>query len=67
MWLTLVDQSDVGCASLQFGSNVNFIFECDDLKYASPATVSRTAMLFLSEEAVDLGLIVKVGMRNRGL
>ena len=34
---------------IQFGSNVNFIFECDDLKFASPATVSRTAMLFLSE------------------
>ena len=44
---------------IQFGSNVNFIFECDDLKFASPATVSRTAMLFLSEEAVDPQLIVK--------
>ena len=44
---------------IQFGSNVNFIFECDDLKFASPATVSRTAMLFLSEEAVDPSLIVK--------
>lgn len=44
---------------IQFGSNVNFIFECDDLKFASPATVSRTAMLFLSEEAVDPELIVK--------
>ena len=44
---------------IQFGSNVNFIFECDDLKFASPATVSRTAMLFLSEEAVDPTLIVK--------
>ena len=44
---------------IQFGSNVNFIFECDDLKFASPATVSRTAMLFLSEEAVEPSLIVK--------
>ena len=43
---------------IQFGSNVNFIFKCDDLKFASPATVSRTAML-LSEEAVDPSLIVK--------
>ena len=44
---------------IQFGSNVNFIFECDDLKFASPATVSRTAMLFLSEEAVNPSFIVK--------
>lgn len=26
---------------IQFGSNVNLIFECDSLTYASPATVSR--------------------------
>jgi dynein heavy chain 2 len=26
---------------IQFGSNVNLIFECDSLAYASPATVSR--------------------------
>lgn len=28
---------------IQFGSNVNLIFECDSLAYASPATVSRWA------------------------
>lgn len=28
---------------IQFGSNVNLIFECDSLTYASPATVSRCA------------------------
>jgi len=26
---------------IQFGTNVNLIFECDNLLYASPATVSR--------------------------
>jgi hypothetical protein len=26
---------------IQFGSNVNLIFECDSLAYASPATISR--------------------------
>lgn len=26
---------------IQFGSNINLIFECDSLAYASPATVSR--------------------------
>lgn len=31
---------------IQFGSNVNLIFECDSLTYASPATVSRCAWHF---------------------
>lgn len=39
---------------IQFGPNVNFIFECNDLVYASPATVSRMGMIYLSEEAMDV-------------
>eukprot|EP00898_Chlorokybus_atmophyticus_P001659 jgi/Chlat1/2494/Chrsp175S08714 len=58
-----------------FGNNVNFIFECHDLKFASPATVSRTGcmrvctslmippampgMLFLSEENLDLRTLLQ--------
>jgi dynein heavy chain 2 len=38
---------------IQFGSNVNFIFETHDLSSASPATISRMGMLFLSSE--DIG------------
>eukprot|EP00756_Hemistasia_phaeocysticola_P023549 Hpha_TRINITY_DN15900_c0_g17::TRINITY_DN15900_c0_g17_i1::g.73779::m.73779/K10414/DYNC2H, DNCH2; dynein heavy chain 2, cytosolic len=38
---------------IQFGPNVNFIFETHSLQYASPATVSRMGMIFLSEEDVD--------------
>ena len=38
---------------IQFGPNVNFIFETHSLSYASPATVSRVGMIFLSEEDVD--------------
>lgn len=38
---------------IQFGSNVNFVFETHSLEYASPATVSRMGMIFLSEEDVD--------------
>lgn len=34
---------------IQFGPNVNFIFETHDLKYASPATVSRMGMIYFSE------------------
>lgn len=32
---------------IQFGSNVNFIFETDNLSYASPATVSRMGIIYL--------------------
>ena len=32
---------------IQFGNNVNFIFESHDLSCASPATISRMGMLFL--------------------
>ena len=32
---------------IQFGDNVNFIFETDSLAHASPATVSRMGMLFI--------------------
>jgi len=39
---------------IQFGTNVNFIFETDNLRFASPATISRLTMIFLSEEDVDV-------------
>uniref|UniRef100_A0A183FTN3 AAA_6 domain-containing protein n=1 Tax=Heligmosomoides polygyrus TaxID=6339 RepID=A0A183FTN3_HELPZ len=32
---------------IQFGSNVNFLFETDSLQFASPATVSRMGMIFI--------------------
>jgi len=32
---------------IQFGPNVNFVFETHDLSCASPATVSRMGMIFL--------------------
>ena len=35
---------------IQFANNVNFIFECHSLQYASPATVSRCGMLLMSDE-----------------
>jgi len=44
---------------ISFGDNVNFIFETNDLKYASPATVSRMGMIFMSEEDVDVNRLVK--------
>jgi len=32
---------------IQFGPNVNFMFETHDLSFASPATISRMGMIFL--------------------
>eukprot|EP00762_Andalucia_godoyi_P006467 ANDGO_02875.mRNA.1 Cytoplasmic dynein 2 heavy chain 1 len=43
---------------IQFGPNVNFVFECDHLRYASPATVSRMGMIFLSDEDMPVGALV---------
>lgn len=44
---------------IQFGNNVNFMFECHTLRFASPATVSRCSMIFLSEEDVDVANLIK--------
>ena len=35
---------------IQFGTNVNFIFETHSLEFASPATISRCGMIYLSED-----------------
>lgn len=32
---------------IQFGNNVNFIFESTDLTFASPATISRMGMIYI--------------------
>lgn len=50
---------------ISFGDNVNFIFETNDLRFASPATVSRLGMIFLSEEDVDIGRITKTWINKQ--
>ena len=50
---------------IAFGSNVNFIFETNDMKYASPATVTRLGMIFLSEEDVDVGRVTKTWLKKQ--
>ena len=44
---------------IKFTDNVNFVFETSDLAHASPATVSRMGMIFLSEEDVDTKALVR--------
>ena len=44
---------------ISFGSNVNFLFETHDLKFASPATVSRMGMIFLSDDDLDVTRLVQ--------
>uniref|UniRef100_A0A8C3BC42 Cytoplasmic dynein 2 heavy chain 1 n=1 Tax=Cairina moschata TaxID=8855 RepID=A0A8C3BC42_CAIMO len=50
---------------IQFGSNVNFIFETHDLSCASPATISRMGMIFLSDEDIDLNSLIKSWLRSQ--
>ena len=42
---------------INFGSNVNFIFETDSLKFASPATVSRMGIIYMNQEDLDINSI----------
>ena len=39
---------------IQFGPNVNFVFETHELKNASPATISRLGIVFLEEADIEL-------------
>ncbi|GLD99148.1 hypothetical protein PINS_up007866 [Pythium insidiosum] len=43
---------------INFGPNVNFVFETHDLRFASPATISRMGMIFLSDEDSDVKRLV---------
>ncbi|CAG9772440.1 unnamed protein product [Ceutorhynchus assimilis] len=44
---------------IHFGPNVNFIFETHDLKNASPATISRMGIVYLSHEDVNFEEFLK--------
>ena len=39
---------------IQFGTNVNVIFETGNLRFASPATINRLSVIFLSKKNVDV-------------
>ncbi|KAJ7995299.1 hypothetical protein DPEC_G00243100 [Dallia pectoralis] len=50
---------------IQFGPNVNFIFETHNLSCASPATISRMGMIFLSDEDTDVNALVKSWLKGQ--
>ncbi|XP_029374274.1 cytoplasmic dynein 2 heavy chain 1 isoform X3 [Echeneis naucrates] len=50
---------------IQFGPNVNFLFETHDLSCASPATISRMGMIFLSDEDIDVAALVKSWLKGQ--
>uniref|UniRef100_A0AAV2J329 Cytoplasmic dynein 2 heavy chain 1 n=1 Tax=Knipowitschia caucasica TaxID=637954 RepID=A0AAV2J329_KNICA len=50
---------------IQFGPNVNFLFETHDLTCASPATISRMGMIFLSDEDINVKALVKSWLHNQ--
>eukprot|EP00056_Hartaetosiga_gracilis_P017754 m.8317 g.8317 ORF g.8317 m.8317 type:complete len:4146 (-) comp6080_c0_seq1:66-12503(-) len=49
---------------IQFGPNVNFVFETHDLSCASPATISRMGMIFLSDEDTDTKSLVRAWVED---
>ena len=44
---------------IQFNDNVNFIFETHDLSFASPATISRMGMIYLSQQDIKLQTLIQ--------
>ncbi|XP_060645040.1 cytoplasmic dynein 2 heavy chain 1 [Drosophila nasuta] len=44
---------------IQFGNNVNFIFETDDVRHASPATISRMGIVNMSYDYYPLQEMLK--------
>ncbi len=52
-------------ARIRFDSSVNFVFETHDLSFASPATVSRMGVIYLSEEDVNIAAIVDVWLAEQ--
>ena len=42
---------------IEFAHNVNFVFECADLQYASPATISRCGVIYTNGDLIsDVGV-----------
>ncbi|KAL3676900.1 hypothetical protein R1sor_026848 [Riccia sorocarpa] len=51
---------------IQFGSNVNILFECEHLNFASPATVSRTSMIVFSNDLLTPTVLAETWLSSLG-
>jgi dynein heavy chain 2 len=49
---------------ISLGSNVNFIFETHELRFASPATVSRMGMMYLNNEDINTQSIIDAWIKS---
>lgn len=50
---------------IQFEPNVNFVFETHEVTHASPATVSRIGIVFVSEEDLNLEQYIQSFCNNK--
>eukprot|EP01022_Parablepharisma_sp_SALTPOND_P023029 TRINITY_DN475_c0_g1_i1.p1 TRINITY_DN475_c0_g1~~TRINITY_DN475_c0_g1_i1.p1 ORF type:complete len:3195 (-),score=434.63 TRINITY_DN475_c0_g1_i1:26360-35944(-) len=50
---------------INFGTNVNFLFETDNLRYASPATVSRMGVIYMCDEDIDVSRLVNTWLKRQ--
>lgn len=50
---------------IQFGNNVNFIFETHDLSNASPATISRMGIVNISEADLDPSILIETWLKKQ--
>jgi hypothetical protein len=50
---------------IQFGPNVNFLFETHDLAAASPATISRMGMIFMRYDDCFHGSSVAIHLKKK--
>ncbi|CAH8515920.1 unnamed protein product [Schistosoma mattheei] len=50
---------------IQFDANVNFLFETHELIHASPATISRMGVVYVSDEAINSHAFVEAWLMNQ--
>lgn len=50
---------------IQFGNNVNFVFETHDLSNASPATISRMGIVNLSEADLNPSILIEAWLKKQ--
>ncbi|CAH8626081.1 unnamed protein product [Dicrocoelium dendriticum] len=50
---------------IQFGANINFLFETHELINASPATISRMGMVYISEDTMEPKALVEAWLAQQ--